>query len=65
MYNVESVSCSVVSNPLRLHGLKPTRLLCPWNLPGKNTGVGSYSLLQGMVPTQVLKLGLPLCRQIL
>ena len=28
------------------HGLQPTRLLCPWNSPGKNTGVGSHSLLQ-------------------
>ena len=24
-----------------------TRLLCPWNSPGKNTGVGSHALLQG------------------
>ena len=27
------------------------RLLCPWNFPGKNTGVGSYFLLQE-IPTQ-------------
>ena len=26
------------------------RLLCPWNLPGKNTGVGCYFLLQGNLP---------------
>ena len=25
---------------------------CPWNSPGKNTGVGSLSLLQGIFPTQ-------------
>ena len=25
---------------------------CPWDFPGKNTGVGSYSLLQGILPTQ-------------
>ena len=25
----------------------PARLLCPWNSPGRNTGVGSHSLLQG------------------
>ena len=31
------VSCSVVSNSLQPHGLWPTRLLCPWNSPGKNT----------------------------
>ena len=47
----ESVSCSVVSNSLQPHGLQPTRLLCPWNSPGKNTGVGSYSLLQGIILT--------------
>ena len=28
------------------------RLLCPWNSPGKNTGVGCLSLLQGIFPTQ-------------
>ena len=30
--------CSVVSNSLRPHGLQPTRLLRPWDFPGKNTG---------------------------
>ena len=39
--------------------------LCPWNSPGKNTGVGCHSLLQGMFPTQELNLGLPRRRQIL
>ena len=29
-----------------------TRLLCPWDSPGKNTGVGCYFLLQGIFPTQ-------------
>ena len=29
------------------HGLSPARLLCPWDSPGNNTGVGGYSLLQG------------------
>ena len=29
-----------------------TRLLCPWDSPGKNTGVGGHSLLQGIFPTQ-------------
>ena len=41
------VNSSVVSNSLRPHGLQPSRLLSPWNSPGKNTGVGSQSLLQG------------------
>ena len=26
----------------------PTRLLCPWEFPGKNSGVGCHSLLQGI-----------------
>ena len=29
-----------------------TRLLCPWDSPSKNTGVGCYFLLQGIFPTQ-------------
>ena len=28
------------------------RLFCPWDYPGKNTGVGCYFLLQGIFPTQ-------------
>ena len=31
---------------VRPHGLQPTRLLCPWNLPGRNAGVGCHFLLQ-------------------
>jgi len=42
----------------------PTRILCPWNSPGKNTGVGSHSFLQGIFPTLGLNLGLPYFRQI-
>ena len=34
------LSCSVLSDFLWPHGLQPTRLLCPWHFPGKNTGVG-------------------------
>ena len=29
-----------------------TSLLCPWDFPGKNTGVGCHGLLQGIFPTQ-------------
>ena len=36
---------------LQLHGLSPTRLLHPWDFPGKNTRVG-YFLHQGILPTQ-------------
>ena len=32
--------------------MEPARLLCPWNFPGKNTGVSSHVLLQGIFPTQ-------------
>ena len=38
-------SHSVVSDCLRPHGLQPTRLLCPWDCPGKSTGVGCHRLL--------------------
>ena len=38
---------------------------CPLNSPGKNTAVCCHSLLQGIIPTQELNLGLPHCRQIL
>ena len=31
---------------------KPTWTLCPWNSPGKNPGVGTHFLLQGIFPTQ-------------
>ena len=37
---------------LRFHGLQLSRLLYPWNSPGRNTGGGCYSLLQGIFPTQ-------------
>ena len=40
------LSCSVVSDSLRPHGLWPARLLCPCDSPGKNAGVGGHSLLQ-------------------
>ena len=43
-------SRSVMSDSLRPNGLKPTRLLCPWDFPGKKTGLGCYALLQGDLP---------------
>ena len=43
---------------LRPHGLWPTRHLCPWDFPGKNTGVGCHGLPQGIFPTQGLNLPL-------
>ena len=47
------------------HGLQPTGFLCPWNSPGKNTGMGCHTLLQELFPTQGLNLGLTHCRQTL
>ena len=38
---------------------KPTRLLCPWDSPGKNTEVGCHALLQVTFLTQGLNLCLP------
>ena len=53
-------SCLTICN-----SMEPTRLLCPWNFPGKNTEVGSQSLLQRIFPTQGLNPGLLHCREIL
>ena len=55
---VSVCSRSVVSDSLQPHSLQPTRLLCPWDFPGRNTGVGCYFLLQEICPTQGLKLHL-------
>ena len=41
---------------LQPHGLQPTRLLCPWDAPGKSTGVGCCALPQGIFLTQGLTL---------
>ena len=45
------------------HRLQPARLLCSWNSPGKNTGVGLHSLPQGIFPTQGSNSGLLHCRR--
>ena len=37
-----------MSDPVRPHRWQPTRLLHPWDSPGKNTGVGCHFLLQCM-----------------
>ena len=43
--SVVSDPCSVMSDSSQPHGLQPTRLLCPWDFPGKSTGVGCHCLL--------------------
>ena len=49
-----------MSDSLPSHGL-----YSPWNSPGQNTGVGSCSFLQGILPTQGSNPGLLHCRCIL
>ena len=44
-------SCPTLLEP---YGLQPARLLCLWDFPGKNTGVGGHFLLQGIFPFQGL-----------
>ena len=44
------------------YGLQPISLLCPQSSPSKNTGVGSHSLLQGILLTQGSNLGFLLCQ---
>ena len=41
-------SHSVVSDPQRPHEPQLSRLLCPWDFPGKSTGVGCHCLLLGL-----------------
>ena len=43
--------CPTLCDPMYL---QPSRILCPWDSPGKNTGVGCHALLQGIFPTQGL-----------
>ena len=55
VYVLLLVLCLVVKLCLMLlqpHGLQPTRLHCPWDFPGKNTGLGCRFLLQGIFPIQ-------------
>ena len=42
----------VVSNSVQPYGPQPTRLLCPWDSPGKNTGMDCHAILQGIFLTQ-------------
>ena len=43
--------CPILCNPIN----QPSRLLCPWSSPGKNTRVGCHSLLQGIFPDPGIK----------
>ena len=48
-------SRSVESDSYQPHGLQPTRLLHPWDVPGKSIGVGCHCLLQNMCILIVIK----------
>ena len=50
---------------LQPHGLWPSRLLCSWNSPGKNTGMDCHFLFQGIILTQGSNPGLLHCRRML
>ena len=52
-------------NQCSLSPLGTTLTLCPWDSPGKNTGMGCHALLQGIFPTQGSNLCFLCCRQIL
>ena len=64
-YNGTGFSHQVMSDSLGPHGLQPARLLCPWDSPGENTGVGGHFLLQWIFPTQESNLGLLHCKQMI
>ena len=53
-------SCLTLCDPM-----EPTRLLHPWDFPGKSTGVGCHFLPQGIFLTQGSNPDLPHCRQTL
>ena len=46
------LSCFSHDQLLQPYGPQPTGLFCPWDSPGKNTGLGFHALLQGIFPTQ-------------
>ena len=58
------LACPLVAQSTQHHRLQPARLLSPWDSPGKDTGVGFHSLLQGIFLIQGSSLGLLHCRQI-
>ena len=58
-------SAGLVTKPcpiLATHGLQPAGLLCPWDFPGRDTGVGCHFLLQWIFPSQESNPGLMHCR---
>ena len=45
-----------MSDSLQTYRVYPTRLLFPWDFPGKNPGVGCHALLQGTFPDPGIEL---------
>ena len=64
LWNICCSSLVAKSSPtlLQPHGLYPTRLLCPQDLPGMNTGLGHHFLLQGTFRTQGSNPHVPHCQ---
>ena len=58
VYLSVSQSSPTLCDPIVTHGL------CPWNFPGKKTGVGCHSLFWVVFLTKGLNPGLLHCRQI-
>ena len=50
--------CLAISHVQIFCNTMDCRLFCPWDFPGKNTGVGCHFPLQGIFPTQGLNPGL-------
>ena len=50
--SVNVLVTQVMSESQQSHGLQPTRLVCPWDSPGKNTGADCHFLLQGIFFTE-------------
>ena len=59
-YRVWQFSVQLLYPPLlRSHGIQPSRLLCPWDFPGKNTGVVCHFIAQGNLPDPGIELVSP------
>ena len=56
---VQSLNCVQLLWP---HGIQPTKVLCSWDFPDKNNGVGCHFLLQGIFRSQGSNPGLLHCR---
>ena len=65
LYSIGSVEISNEQqrDSLQPQGLQPTRLLHPWDFPGKSTGVRCHFLLQGIFLNQGSNPCLPRCKQ--